>query len=132
VDITWHVVRQGCGARGDADVCNTQVTLVVLVVYYSSLKLLGRQLPSLQVRVASGPACLTGLLWSTGNFLSIYAVQYLGLSLGWPLVQCQLIISSMWAILYYKEIEGPITIVLFVIATALILVGVFILASYGV
>lgn len=73
-----------------------QVTVVAGCVYAAALSLMRRPVPSMQFRVASGPAILTGVLWSLGNFLSIYAVQYLGLSLGWPLVQCQLIISSLW------------------------------------
>jgi glucose uptake protein GlcU len=109
-----------------------QVTLTAGALYAIGCKLIGRPVPSLQVRVASGPALLTGALWSTGNFLSIYAVQYLGLSLGWPLVQCQLIVSSLWAIFYYHEINGWRTIVTFVLSTACILVGVFVLARYGV
>ena len=109
-----------------------QVTVVAAACYASACKLFGRPIPSLQVRVASGPALLTGLLWSAGNFLSIYAVNYLGLSLGWPLVQCQLIVSSLWAILYYREINGWKTIAIFVASTACILAGVFVLASYGV
>lgn len=34
--------------------------------------------------------------------------------------------------LYYHEIEGWITVVLFCVSTAIILVGVFILAFFGV
>ena len=77
-------------------VCLLQVTVVAGCVYAAVLSLMRRPIPSMQFRVASGPAILTGVLWSLGNFLSIYAVEYLGLSLGWPLVQCQLIISSLW------------------------------------
>lgn len=109
-----------------------QVTSAAVIVYACVCKLLRRPVPSLQIKVASGPALLTGLLWSVGNFLSIYAVQYLGLALGWPLVQCQLIVSSLWAIVYYREIQGWITVVIFIVSTALILVGVFILAAHGV
>ena len=76
--------------------CVAQVTVVAGCVYAAVLSLMRRPIPSMQCRVAAGPAILTGALWSLGNFLSIYAVEYLGLSLGWPLVQCQLIISSLW------------------------------------
>lgn len=109
-----------------------QVTVTAGIIYSICCKLFGRPVPSLQVRVASGPALLTGVLWSTGNFLSIYAVNYLGLALGWPLVQCQLIVSSLWAILYYHEINGWRTVAIFALSTACILIGVFVLASYGV
>ena len=76
-----------------------QVTVVAACIYATALLLLKRPLPSMQCKVAAGPAILTGALWSMGNFLSIYAVEYLGLSLGWPMVQCQLIISSLWCAL---------------------------------
>lgn len=52
-----------------------QVTCSAAVCFFGLLAACRRKLPSMQVRVASGPACLTGLLWSIGNFLSIYAVQ---------------------------------------------------------
>lgn len=52
-----------------------QVTSGAAVCFFGLLAACRRKLPSMQVRVASGPACLTGLLWSIGNFLSIYAVQ---------------------------------------------------------
>ena len=70
--------------------------MVAACTYATALTLLKRPIPSMQCKVAAGPAILTGALWSLGNFLSIYAVEYLGLSLGWPIVQCQLIISSLW------------------------------------
>lgn len=52
-----------------------QITTGAAVCVFGLLAAFGRRLPRMQFRVASGPACLTGLLWSIGNFLSIYAVQ---------------------------------------------------------
>ena len=51
------------------------MTCGAAMCFFGLLAACRRKLPSMQVRVASGPACLTGLLWSIGNFLSIYAVQ---------------------------------------------------------
>jgi hypothetical protein len=48
--------------------------------------------------VAARPALLTGLLWSAGNVCSIFATEYLGMALGWPLVQCQLVVSNLWCV----------------------------------
>ncbi|CAK0748964.1 hypothetical protein CVIRNUC_001874 [Coccomyxa viridis] len=107
------------------------VTSGAAVVFFGLLAAFGRRLPRMQFRKASGPACLTGLLWSIGNFLSIYAVQYCGISLGWPLVQCQLVVSSTWALLYYKEMPGWISILIFIASVVIILIGVFILAFFG-
>jgi glucose uptake protein GlcU len=55
--------------------------------------------------VAAGPGCLAGFLWSIGNYLSILAVVSLGMAVGWPLVQCSLIVSNVWALFYYREVE---------------------------
>ena len=46
-------------------------------------------------------------------------MQYCGLSLGWPLVQCQLVVSSTWALLYYKEVStmAAITLTVHIIKT---------------
>ena len=54
---------------------SADVTSREAVVFFGLLAACGRRLPRMQFRVTSGPACLTGLLWSIGNFLSIYAVQ---------------------------------------------------------
>ncbi|KAK9908921.1 hypothetical protein WJX75_004710 [Coccomyxa subellipsoidea] len=43
------------------------VTLTAGALYAIGCKLIGRPVPSLQVRVASGPALLTGALWSTAG-----------------------------------------------------------------
>ncbi|KAK3236895.1 hypothetical protein CYMTET_52990, partial [Cymbomonas tetramitiformis] len=81
--------------------------------------------------VAAKPALLTGLLWSGGNFSSIYATQYLGMALGWPLVQCQLIVSTLWGVFYYEEITGSRSIVVLLLSSLLMLLGVIILGVYG-
>ena len=46
---------------------------------------------------------LAGLLWSAGNFAGTLAAAQLGIALAWPLVQCQLLVSTAWGLLYYRE-----------------------------
>ena len=105
------------------------VTLLLCCVYYGLIK---GQRPQLHVRAVAGPALLTGTLWSIGNVCSIYAVQCLGLSVAFPLVQCQLIVSTAWAVLWYREVHaGPRTVVMFVGATLVIVAGMMMLAVYG-
>lgn len=84
------------------------------------------------VQAVAGPALLTGLLWSIGNVCSIYAVQLLGLSVGFPLVQCQLVVSTAWALLYYKEAPtSAASTATFAGSTIVIVVGMMLLAVYG-
>ena len=51
--------------------------------------------------------------------------------MGWPLVQCQLIVSTMWGIGYYKEVTGPGPIMVFVTSALVVLAGVVVLGTYG-
>ena len=73
------------------------------------------------------PALLTGLLWSAGNACSIIAISRLGVSIGWPLVQCQLIVSTTWGIFYYREVKGNRAICGFFCSCFLVLFGVVML-----
>lgn len=90
-----------------------------------------RSAPSFHVRVAAGPACLAGILWSLGNYLSILAVASLGMAVGWPLVQCSLIVSNVWALFWYREVEGRKAIFWFLASSCIILCGVCLLAYFG-
>ena len=65
-----------------------------------------RTLPSLHFNRIGGYALLAGLIWSIGNVTSILSVAWLGQGLGYSLVQSQLIVAGLWAILYYGEIKG--------------------------
>jgi hypothetical protein len=86
--------------------------------------------PALQA--VAGPALLTGALWSVGNLCSIYAVETLGLSVGFPLVQCQLIVSTAWAVLYYREVPWQLrTVLAFVGSTLVAVAGMLLLAIFG-
>ncbi|KAH7365201.1 hypothetical protein KP509_18G013500 [Ceratopteris richardii] len=105
------------------------MTLLVLGIYWCSCKTLGYTFPSFKFRQGAGPALLTGLLWSLGNYLSIYATLYLGYSIGWPLVQCQLLVSALWAVLYYKEVKSKVAAIVLIISS-LVLVGGAVMLSY--
>ncbi|KAJ7533854.1 hypothetical protein O6H91_13G067800 [Diphasiastrum complanatum] len=105
--------------------------IMIIAVYFSVLLYLGRPRPSFQFRVAAAPALLTGLCWSAGNFCSIYAILYLGLALGWPLVQCQILVSAMWAIFYFEETSSKSSAVLLLGSTFLVVLGAIILSKYG-
>lgn len=90
-----------------------------------------RPLPSFHVKVAAAPALLAGTLWSTANIFSVIAVDKLGLSIGYPLIQCQLIISNLWAIFYYHELRTMMAGIQFFVATLVLLLGGWLLAWYG-
>jgi glucose uptake protein GlcU len=45
------------------------------------------------------------------------------MALAWPLIQCQLLVSTAWGALYYREQSGPRHIGGILAATALVIVG---------
>ena len=75
------------------------------------------------------PALLTGVLWSAGNACSIVAISRLGVAVGWPLVQCQLVVSTSWGVWYYREVRGRKAIAGFFASAAFVLFGVIMLGN---
>jgi len=63
-------------------------------------------LPSPHIRVMTLPGCLSGVLWSAGNFCSLYAVSTLGQGVGYSLIQSSVIVSGLWGIVYFRELRG--------------------------
>lgn len=105
------------------------VTLIAVVVQYGVVL---KERPVMHVDKVAVPALLCGLLWSLGNFCTVHAVANLGLTVGYSLVQVQLLVSTAWAVLFYKEIPlvGD-TVVVFVGSTLCIIVGMVLLSVFG-
>lgn len=80
--------------------------VVLLISFLLWQKSAGEDLPRLEFRVMMVPGFLSGVLWSLGNFCSLYAVASLGQGIGYSLVQASIIISGLWGILYYHEMTG--------------------------
>jgi len=76
-------------------------------------------------------ALLAGLLWNFGNFSSIYATNYLGFSIGFPLTQLALVVAALWGILFYKEITNRFQIIAYIISCLIIVGGAFLLGFFG-
>ncbi|KNC52982.1 uncharacterized protein AMSG_09158 [Thecamonas trahens ATCC 50062] len=82
-------------------------------------------------RVALGPGLLTGLLWQIGNYCSIYATLYLGLTIGYPLTQLALLVAGLWGWLYYGELPQARHVAHFWLAAIVVLGGAALLAIAG-
>jgi len=86
------------------------------------------RLPPLHIGVMKVQGTISGLLWSVGNFASMYAVKELGQAIGYSCVQSSIFVSGLWGILYYREIRGP-SIGLWLASAGLALAGVVLLAK---
>lgn len=102
------------------------VTPPIFAIFF----LLARQRPVFHFKVAVLPGLTTGILWSFGNFCSLYATLYLGSTVGYPLTQSCIVISALWGVFYFKEIHGAAIFVL-AFSTAVVLGGAAMLTYYG-
>lgn len=63
-------------------------------------------LPSFYIRQMWLQGSLAGILYSAGNFMCIISVTYLGQGVGYSFTQASMLISGLWGIFRFKEIEG--------------------------
>mmetsp|Transcript_8814 Transcript_8814/g.19779 ORF Transcript_8814/g.19779 Transcript_8814/m.19779 type:complete len:447 (-) Transcript_8814:3274-4614(-) len=63
-------------------------------------------LPSFYIRQMWFQGSLAGILYSGGNFMCIISVTYLGQGVGYSFTQASMLISGLWGIFRFKEIEG--------------------------
>lgn len=64
------------------------------------------KLPSMHLQTLLLPGVISGTTWSVGNLGNTLSVFYLGESVGMSVVQCQMIVSGLWGILWFGEIKG--------------------------
>lgn len=81
-------------------------------------------LPSFYVRQIGLPCGLSGTLYSGGNFLCIIAVTYLGQGVGYSFVQASMLVSGLWGIFRFKEIEGRGRIINWLLSACVAIVGI--------
>ncbi|CAK0871100.1 unnamed protein product [Prorocentrum cordatum] len=58
------------------------------------------RLPKFQAAVAAAPGLVTGAYWAMGNFASMFAMTYLGQTIGFPLTQTCIVVGGLWGIFY--------------------------------
>lgn len=103
------------------------VTVVIAIVYHIVL----RQMPVFKPSLMLAPAMATGVMWSIGNLSSIFAAQYLGLAVGFPLTQTCLLVAGLWGMFLLRELKGLIPIALWVLSAGVLLAGAALLSVYG-
>eukprot|EP01114_Cavostelium_apophysatum_P020785 TRINITY_DN7058_c0_g1_i1.p1 TRINITY_DN7058_c0_g1~~TRINITY_DN7058_c0_g1_i1.p1 ORF type:complete len:338 (-),score=36.71 TRINITY_DN7058_c0_g1_i1:250-1263(-) len=103
------------------------VTPVIAFIYF----LVQRRRPNFQVKVVMLPGLCAGVFWFVGYFCSIYASNYLGLTIGYPLTQLALVVSGLWGLLVFKELKGARTILCWVVSLVVLLGGAGMLAVFG-
>jgi len=87
-----------------------------------------RALPSFHFSKMWPYGCTCGLLWSIGNFFSIVAVENLGEGVGYSASQASMLVSGLWGIFYFKEIEGADAILKWYASASVTALGIVLLS----
>mmetsp|Transcript_24371 Transcript_24371/g.37546 ORF Transcript_24371/g.37546 Transcript_24371/m.37546 type:complete len:349 (+) Transcript_24371:328-1374(+) len=85
-------------------------------------------LPPLHAKQALGTGLASGLIWNTGNLLSILAIPSVGYGVAYPIMQCAILVSGMWGIYAFQEITDRKTILVFWGGGAILVLGGALLA----
>lgn len=87
--------------------------------------------PPWELAAVFPPAFLSGAFWNIGNMASIVATEKLGLTVGFPLTQCALLVGGLWGVFYFREIVDPHKIGAFFCSAVILLAGAALLGLYG-
>jgi len=85
-------------------------------------------LPSFHFRKMWPYGCTCGFLWSIGNFCSILAVENLGEGVGYSTTQASMLVSGVWGIFYFREVEGFDAILKWNLAASVTVIGILLLS----
>jgi len=82
-------------------------SITILLYFITKLFVIGElkeKRKDVKYSVYSGILC--GFIWTVGYYSQFFAVVYLGLALGLPLIQSTIIISSIVGVLFFKELHN--------------------------
>ena len=83
-----------------------------------------RSLPSFHIREMWFQGGLSGILYSGGNFMCIISVTYLGQGVGYSFTQASMLVSGLWGIFRFKEIEGRERIIKWLSSACIAVTGI--------
>ena len=86
----------------------------------------------LHVRTMWRCGLLSGLIWAVGAIgAALATLEPLGAGVGFPLTQAALLLSSVWGIVWFRELTEPGQIRRFWMGAAITMLGVAIAGYYG-
>lgn len=104
------------------------VTILLFLIYVVVM----REIPEFHFRATFLPGFATGVIWNIGNLGSTYAsMSPLGLSVGYPLTQCALVIAGIWGLVVFKELKGIRPILMFFLSVGVLLSGCALMGVFG-
>lgn len=81
-------------------------------------------LPSFHLREMYLPGFMAGLLVTLGKFCSIMAVTALGQGVGYSFVQTNMLVSGVWGIFFFGEVQGADRIFKWLLSSGVTIIGI--------
>mmetsp|Transcript_15944 Transcript_15944/g.30074 ORF Transcript_15944/g.30074 Transcript_15944/m.30074 type:complete len:365 (+) Transcript_15944:155-1249(+) len=81
-------------------------------------------LPSLHLKTMWLPGAIAGTLWSIGNIASMISVRNLGEGVGYSLTQSSMLVSGLWGIFYFNEVQSMQMKIMWFLSAGITLVGI--------
>mmetsp|Transcript_7385 Transcript_7385/g.8972 ORF Transcript_7385/g.8972 Transcript_7385/m.8972 type:complete len:342 (+) Transcript_7385:28-1053(+) len=108
------------------------LSLMIINMVVLAARAMFSDMPKLHIETCALPGIISGALWNAGNIGNIFAcLPPLGLSVGYPLTQCCLLVAGIWGITVFNEIRGMKAIGTFFTGAAVVLVGAILLGIFG-
>lgn len=106
--------------------------LVTAALFALRVVTLGGKVPPFHAKVVGLPCAIQGVLWNIGFVGSTIATNSpLGMSVGYPLTQCSMLIAGLWGVLYYREVTGSKLLAVFGVSGLVLCAGAIFLGLYG-
>merc|ERR1712173_356997 len=77
------------------------------------------------------PGIIGGTLWNGANLSSLYAIDELGYSVAYPIMQSALIVAALWGVFLFKELKGWRVLGVLAVSGILVIGGAILLAIQG-
>mmetsp|Transcript_24610 Transcript_24610/g.53313 ORF Transcript_24610/g.53313 Transcript_24610/m.53313 type:complete len:432 (-) Transcript_24610:596-1891(-) len=119
-----YVISFACGSMIICVVCWVLRFLFELYRLDGSIAKACHALPPFHVRQMWIPGAISGFLYSSGNFMCIISVTYLGQGVGYSFTQASMLISGLWGIFRFKEIEGRDRILKWLLSACVAVAGI--------
>ncbi|OEU17733.1 hypothetical protein FRACYDRAFT_184267 [Fragilariopsis cylindrus CCMP1102] len=112
-------------------ICLWTIRYIYIVIFKTNNYCFGEAynaLPSFHFKQMWPYGMTCGLLWSIGNFCSILSVEFLGEGVGYSSTQASMLISGLWGIFYFNEIEGSNAIFKWYLSASVTVLGILLLS----
>ena len=105
------------------------VTPLFAFIYFAFIK---RDIPrKIDWTLSWWRGMLSGIGWNIGNIASMVGSNALGMTIAFPLAQCEMVIAGIWGLLLFRELKGVARIVHFFLGAAVLLGGAVLLSLFG-